>query len=58
MGWSSTRSVDTSNAKHLQRYINEFAGRQNVRYLDTIAQMVLLAKCMERKRLHWQDLVS
>ena len=27
------------SAKHLQRYINEFAGRHNFRDLDTIDQM-------------------
>ena len=25
--------------KHLQRYVNEFAGRHNLRTLDTIEQM-------------------
>ena len=27
------------SAKHLQRYVNEFAGRQNVRDMDTLTQM-------------------
>ena len=30
------------SAKHLQRYINEFAGRHNVRSLDTMAQMAFI----------------
>ena len=32
------------SVKHLHRYINEFAGRQNVRELDTLSQMSALAQ--------------
>ena len=37
--------------KHLHRYICEFAGRHNVRQLDTIDQMGELARGMQGKRL-------
>ncbi len=30
------------SAKHLQRYVNEFAGRHNIRDLDTVDQMVAI----------------
>ena len=36
--------------KHLHRYVNEFADRHNVRSLDTLDQMKLLAKSMVGKR--------
>ena len=44
--------------KHLQRYVNEFCGRHNVRELDTIDQMRLLAKGLEGKRLRFKDLIA
>ena len=34
--------------KHLDRYVNEFAGRHNDRPLDTIDQMAHMAKGLER----------
>ena len=46
------------SVKHLQRYVNEFSGRHNVRDLDTLAQMVLLAHGLEGKRLRYQDLTA
>ena len=46
------------NEKHLGRYVREFAGRHNIRDLDTIAQMSLLARGMVGKRLRYQDLVA
>lgn len=44
--------------KHLGRYINEFAGRRNVRPLDTLEQMTLLTAGIVGKRLRYQDLVA
>ena len=44
--------------KHLERYVNEFAGRHNVREMDTIDQMALLAKGLVGKRLPYKDLTS
>ena len=44
--------------KHLGRYVTEFAGRHNVRELDTIDQMAFLAKGMVGKKLPYKELVS
>ena len=44
--------------KHLQRYVNEFCGRHNVRELDTIDQMRVLAKGLEGKPLRFKDLIA
>ena len=37
--------------EHLDRYVTEFAGRHNDRPLDTIDQMRVMVRGMERKRL-------
>ncbi len=42
--------------KHLQRYINEFAGRHNVRTMGTLDQMECLATGMVGKRLTYKAL--
>ena len=39
-------------------YVNEFCGRHNVRELDTIDQMRLLAKGLDGKRLRFRDLIA
>ena len=44
--------------KHLQRYVNEFAGKHNVRGKDTIDQMQNVAAAMTGKRLMYRDLIS
>ena len=44
--------------KHLQRYVNIFAGRQNVRELDTLAQMQAVVMGMVGRRLMYRDLVA
>ena len=46
------------SAKHLQRYVNEFSGRHNVRMDDTVAQMASMARNMGGKRLRFQDLIA
>lgn len=46
------------SVKHLARYVAEFAGRHNVRDLDTLAQMVALARGLEGRRLRYSDLVN
>ena len=46
------------SAKHLQRYVDEFSGRHNIRSLDTIDQMKVMAKGMDGKRLRYQDLAA
>ena len=44
--------------KHLQRYVDEFAGRHGVRERDTIKQMETVARKMVGKRLSYRDLVG
>ena len=44
--------------KHLGRYVTEFAGRHNVRELDTIEQMKAVAKGMVGKKLLYKELIS
>ena len=44
--------------KHLHRYIAEFAGRYNIRSLDTIDQITALALGMVGKRLRYRDLIQ
>ena len=46
------------SAKHLQAYVNVFAGRQNIRKWDTLAQMQHVAAAMVGRRLLYRDLVS
>lgn len=43
--------------KPLHRYVTEFAGRHNLRSLDTIKQMAALAVGMIGKPLRYQDLI-
>ena len=45
------------SVKHLQRYIDEFANRVNVRPLDTIDQINLTLKGLVGKRLTYKDLI-
>ncbi len=44
--------------KHLQRYVNEFSGRHNIRPMDTIHQMRAIVRGLEGKRLRYRELVS
>ena len=44
--------------KHLQRYVTEFAERHNVKDLDTIDQMAVLAKGMVGKTLTYKELIK
>ncbi|MDE0235572.1 MAG: IS1595 family transposase [bacterium] len=44
--------------KHLQRYVDEFCGRQNIRELDTLAQMQHVVAGMMGKRLMYCDLTA
>ena len=46
------------DAKHLHRYVNEFAGRHNLREFDTIEIMHSIAKGLEGKRLTYRELVK
>ena len=44
------------SVRHLNRYVNEFAGRHNGRRADTIDQMGSIARGMDGKRLRYCDL--
>ena len=44
--------------KHLQRYVNEFSGRHNVRDLDTIDQMASVAAGLVGRRLMYKHLTA
>lgn len=52
-----TGTYHKMSVKHLQRYVAEFAGRQNVRSLDTIEQMCALTLGMVGKTLRYKDLI-
>ncbi|MDE0394981.1 MAG: IS1595 family transposase [Gammaproteobacteria bacterium] len=46
------------SAKHLQRYVSQFAGRQNVREMDTLEQMQHVVAGLVGRRLTYRDLVD
>ena len=44
--------------KHLQRYVDEFAGRHNIRNRDTIDQLGAAVQGMVGKRLQYRELIA
>lgn len=44
--------------QHLHRYVNEFAGRHNIRLMDTIDMMGIVAENMTGLRLTYKDLIG
>ena len=44
--------------KHLQRYVNEFAGRHNIRRADTADQMQNVVASMVGKKLMYRELIG
>ena len=44
--------------KHLQRYVNEFAGRHNIRGIDTVDQMARIVQGMDGKLLEYNVLIE
>ena len=46
------------SAFHLQRYVNEFAGRHNQRPMNTIDQMRVMVLGMVGKELRYRDLTG
>ena len=60
--WSLLKRAHTStfhklSPKHLDRYVQEFAGRHNMRNLDTINQIKGVRRGMEGKRLTYKALI-
>ena len=43
--------------KHMNRYVTEFAGRNNAREYDTLAQMGNIVRGMVGRRLRYADLI-
>lgn len=61
--WSLLKRAHTGtfhkiSEEHLHRYVSEFAGRHNMRELDTLEQMAEIVSRMEGKRLRYKDLVA
>ena len=52
------KPIDVVSPKHLQRYVNEFAGRHNNRSKNTIDQMKGFVSGMVGKRLRYVDLIA
>ena len=46
------------SAKHLDRYVTEFATKHNIRDEDTLDQMAGIARAMAGKRIKYQDLIA
>ncbi len=44
--------------KHLDRYVRQFAGKHNIRSLDTLDQMALVAASLVGKRLTYDELTE
>ena len=44
--------------KHLQRYLDEFCGRQNMWALGSLARMEAVAAGLVGKRLMYRDLIA
>ena len=44
--------------KHLQRYLDEFCGRQNMRHKNTLCQMRAVIRGMVGKRLLYRELTG
>jgi len=54
--WAHKGVYHKMSPKHLERYIQEFAGRHNIRDVDTLIQMGLVVQGLEGKRLTYADL--
>ncbi len=61
--WSMLKRVHKGtfhkiSPKRLGRYVEEFAGHQNLRDYDTDYQMTLMGRRMQGKRLRYQDFIA
>ena len=55
---SHTGTYHYISAKHLQRYVSQFAGRHNVRDRDTADQMTAVVAGLVGRRLMYRELVA
>lgn len=46
------------SVKHLDRYVDEFEGRHNIRPLDTTRQMETVAQRADGRRLTYAELIG
>ena len=44
--------------KHLNRYVQEFAAKHNIRNADTLAQMTMMVLALSGRRLRYRDLIA
>lgn len=44
--------------KHLQRYIDEYVGRHNIRPLATMQQLGVIYEGLKGKRLTYEELIN
>ena len=44
--------------KHLNRYVQEFAGRHNLRESDTLDMMAAMVRGLDQKQLRYRDLIA
>ena len=61
--WATLKRAHTGtyhkmSPRHLDRYVRQFAGKHNLRPLDTIEQMAAVAAALIGKRLSYDDLVE
>ncbi len=61
--WSMIKRAHTGtfhklSPKHLDRYVQEFAGRHNMREQDTAEQIASIRRGMEGKRLRYKTLIA
>ena len=55
---SSAVNEETVRQEYLQRYVAEFAGRHNIRLMDTLEQMASMVLGTLGKRLRYKDLTG
>ena len=53
-----TGTFHKMSPRHLNRYVQEFAGKHNVREDDTLAQMVTVAAGLTGKPLMYRELIK
>ena len=56
--WAHMGTFHKIFPKHLNRYVQEFSGKHNVRELGTLAQMAALVAGLVGKRLMYTDLTA